>query len=874
MDDLELLSGHVARAAAGTRQLVLLCGEPGIGKTRLAAECALRAAGDGAIVLYGRCDPEALLPQQPFVEALRHYICTCPVSELHDQPAGVSGELRRMVPELADRVPGLPQPLAGDPEGARSRRFEAACSLLCEAAQQAPLVLVLDDLHWADRATLLLLKCLARYPREARLMVLGTYRETELDPQHPLLAVIADLGAEHLLEQHQLARLDPPAVAELVALQTGGAAGHALQRDVFDATAGNPFFVVELLRDHLESATAEKRDDAVFGLSSALAVPQSVKDVVWQRLARLGGETHRVLAMAAVLGRVFELDVLDRLTGVGEDELVDLLETAVRARMIDDVAGVADRYTFTHALIRDTLYGGLSATRLARLHHRAGCALEQARAEDLDAHAAHLAHHFALSGSSGAVHKAIEYGSRAGVQAIAQLAYEQAATHFRQAVALIDATDPVQRAQQRCDLIIAEGEAERQAGDPAYRQTLLQAARLAQTLGDPERLARAALANNRGFSSSADGVDRDRVAVLHAALDAYDPADSATRAALLALLAVELVGDRDWQRRDELSDEALAMARRVADERALALVLTQHAVAQWRAQKLAEFQANLHEALELAERLDDPLLAGHSAYLGAHAAMEAGDLALADRLLERLGAVARELGQPVMRWFEVVALAKRRLIDGPPQEAERLAFAALQLGTSAGQADVTLWFLGQLFVARFLQGTLAAGDPHLPDVVDAPGSTLPTPAEITPSESLPLLFSAAMSIVHNAAGRVADARAHFALVVGSDLEHLPQDYTTLAIPAHATVACARLGDIATARRLRAILEPQSHLLVNTGASWFGATTHYLGLLAATIGDRDEAQAWFAAAEQTYTSLGAAPWLARLRSDRAAARTPR
>jgi len=522
--DIEALAGVYAEVAGGTRRLMLLCGEPGIGKTRLAAEFARRACEQGAMVLYGRCDEEALLAQQPFVEALRHYVRACPARALAGRLPRVGGELRRIVPEIADRFPDLPEPLAGDPEGARSRLFEAVGSLLCEAAQSTLVVLVLDDLHWADRATLLLLKCLVRYPREARLMVLGMYRETELEADHPLCATLSDLICERYVERRALAPLDAAAVSELVDVHAGEEAPPELGQIVYEGTEGNAFFVVEVLRHLSESGTIGVEDaESEPGIATGrLAVPECVKDVIGQRVAHLGPQTNRLLATASVLGNEFELDVLQRLGTQEEDELVDGLESAVRARVIEEVAGPPGSYTFSHTLIRDTVYGALSGTRRALLHRRAGAAFEEARSANLEPYLPQLAHHFAQAGLSGDLDKAIEYGRRAGEHALVQSAYEQAVAHFRRTVELIDAADPGRRLGQRCDLVIAQGEAERQAGDPAYRQTLLDAASLAVGLHDPERLAHAALANNRGIYSSGQGIDRERVRVLLAALDAYD----------------------------------------------------------------------------------------------------------------------------------------------------------------------------------------------------------------------------------------------------------------------------------------------------------------------------------------------------------------
>ncbi|MDX6718695.1 MAG: hypothetical protein QOJ63_949, partial [Solirubrobacteraceae bacterium] len=870
--DLEALAEIYARAAGGSRQLVLLSGEPGIGKTRLATECALRAHDAGAIVLYGRCDEVTLLPQQPFVEALRHYVCSCPPQVLAGQLQLISGELRRIVPELADRIPDLPEPLGGDPDGARSRLFEAGAALLCDAAQSTPVVFVLDDLHWADKVTLLLLRYLVRYPRQARLMMIGTYRETELDAGHPLVATLAELSSERLLQRRALAPLDEAAVSRLVSVHAGDRASPELRRLVFDGTEGNAFFVVEVLRDLAESgaiggANAHQQHDIAAG---RLAVPDGVKDVIAHRLARLGHQTSRLLETASVLGREFELDVLQRLSQLDEDELVNRLESAVRARVIEEVARAAGRHAFAHTLIRDTLYGGLTATHRTILHRRTAAAIEKAHHAELDPHLEELAHHFGQAGSPADLDKAIEYATRAGEHAISQLEYERAATHYRNAAELIAATDRPRLRGRHCDIVIAQGEAERQAGDPAYRQTLLNGARLAQDLHDPDRLARAALANHRSvFSSSAHGVDRDRVCVLRQALAAYDTGDCPTRAALLVLLAVELVRDDDWRLREKLSDDAVAMARRVGDLRTLALVLTQRAVAQWKPETLPHRQSDILEAGELADRLQDPLLGGHAAFLGALAAMEAGDLERCDRSLARLAAVADRLGQPLMRWYAVIARAQRCCISGHADEAERLASDALELGRSAGQPDSLLWILGSLLVARFLHGSLDRGEPSLPDLIETPGSSLQASPEITPSRSLPLAFGATMSLVLCEVGRVDDARRHFEVLM-SELDPLPHNYLALAIPAYASVACARLGDKRSAIRLYAILEPHSHRFVTRGSGWLGAATHYLGLLAATLDRLDEADARFAAAEQSYIALGAEPWLARLRSDWAAA----
>ncbi len=852
-------------AASGTRRIVMLSGEPGIGKTRLATELGLHAHASGAIVLHGRCDEELLLPHQPFVEALRHYIRTADSASIAGQVQLISGELRRVVPELAERIPGLAQPLAGDPEGARYRLFEAVAALLCEAAWQRPLVLVLDDLHWADDATLLLLKYIARYPREARLMVVGTYRDMDVGPDHPLNGVLADLAREQVYERIALGGLDEGAVSELVGRHTGDAAPAQLHRMVFEETEGNAFFVVEILR-HL--AETEAHGQVATTLSPrGLPLPEGVRDLIGRRLVRLGEQTNRVLGVASVLGREFEFELLEPICDIGQDELVDALERAVHAQILDESATSIGRYAFSHALIREVLYGALAPTRRALLHRRAAIAIEDAA--NLEPHLSELAHHFEQASSDDDLDKAIAYGERAGERAVALLAYEQGAAHYRHALELLGRRGAPDRVLARCDLTIARGEAERMAGDPAYRATLLQGARIALQAGDVVRLARAALANSRGFNASSQGVDHDRVAMLTVALDELGDGDSPTRASLLALLAVELVAHADSCPRAQLGDEALAMARRIGEPRTLAHVLMQRAIAQWNPRTLPDRSASMLEAWQLADRVGEPLVAAHAAYFGWHTALEAGDLALADRYLDSLGQLVGQLGQPIVAWYEAVARAKRCTVLGLPREAERLAFAAYELGTRAGQPDASVWFLGQVFAARFLQGTLAEGEPNLPRLFEAPGSAPAVGPEFMPSRSIPLLVGAAMSAIFCEVGRAETGRRHFDVLM-AELGELPYDYSTLAILAQAGIACAHLGDGRRAGQIYELLEPYEGQFVNTGSSWFGAVSHHLALMCATMDRPGEADAQFAAAEAAYRELGAESWLVRCRLDWAGA----
>lgn len=310
------------------------------------------------------------------------------------------------------------------------------------------------------------------------------------------------------------------------------------------------------------------------------------------------------------------------------------------------------------------------------------------------------------------------------------------------------------------------------------------------------------------------------------------------------------------------------MARRVGHAPTLTRVLIQHVITRWNPRTLADRNADLLEACELAERTGQRLLAAHASYLGSYAALEAGDLARAERMMERLGTLADQLGQPVVKWYDAIEQAKRSVITSSPQEAERLACAAHEIGQRAGQPDASVWFLGHLFAARFLRGTLDEGDPNLALLFEQPGSSPIVGPEFTPSRSIPLMVSSAMSAICCEVGRIEDGRRHFEVLM-KELADLPLDFSTLAILAYASVACAHLGDARRAEQLYELLVPYDRQFVSTGASWFGAVSHQLGLLCATMGRSDDADSYFAAAQRAYADLGADAWLGRCRLDWAA-----
>ncbi|MDP8929527.1 MAG: AAA family ATPase, partial [Actinomycetota bacterium] len=401
-------------------RFVLLCGDAGIGKTRLAAEFACELHRQGALTFHGSCDEEPLAPHQPFVEALSHYVHVASPAELRSRVAEVGRPLACLVPKLADFVPALtpPEPVG---DGQRYAMFEAVAGLLGRLSTVAPILLVVDDLHWADKSTTTLLGYLLRSDRRCRLLVVGTYRENELLAPGHLATALSGLGPGP--DRVRLARLDDEEVGELA--RHWGAPGEALV-SIQARTEGNPLFVQEMVRHLAESG------DRLQGLG----VPDRVKDLIGRRLARLSDECSRLLRIAAVAGREFDLELLERMSELPSERLAEVLEEAVGAGVLVELPHF-DRFGFSHALIRETLAEGITRTRRARLHARVAETLGELHDGDLESILPELAHHYGCAGRAGDLDKAVEFAVRGGDQAKSKHAYAEAVELYTQALALL-----------------------------------------------------------------------------------------------------------------------------------------------------------------------------------------------------------------------------------------------------------------------------------------------------------------------------------------------------------------------------------------------------------------------------------------------------
>jgi tetratricopeptide (TPR) repeat protein len=854
--ELERLTAAWKQTIAGGRAMFLVGGEAGIGKTRLLAETARAVHPQGAVVLYGRCEEEIGLPYQPFAEALGRYVAACPAPDLRDQLGPLGGEVTRLVPGLAARVPGLDGPLRAEPETERYRLLEAVRDFLSGISRSAPVLLLLDDLHWAAKPTLLVLRHLLRAGEEGRMLIVGTYRDSDVARDSPLAQTLADLRREPEVERLALRGLDEGETTAFIE----AAAGHVLEADdlafahaVYSETDGNPFFVGELLRHLAETGAVvhQERRWAIARPLAELGIPEGVREIVGRRLARLRPSANQVLSLAAVIGREFDVSLLAAAGDVARDVVLDSLEEAEEAKLVAATSGRAEHYAFAHALVRSALYEDIPSTRRLRLHRRVGEVLE-AR-PDADAHITELARHFSEAASLGEVVRAVDYARRAGDRARAALAFEEAAAYYERALSCLALEDQPDAGLQ-CELQIGLGDAFTRAGDKRRGTAFAAAADTARALGDPGRLAEVALARNvMGHVSATGAVREDIVAQVEEALAGLGKEDSVLRARLLGILAVELTWTRQHERRAELSREALDMARRLGDPGTLARVLGTHHHAAFDPDNLEERLAVAGELIALGEDLGDTeaVFLGH---LSRHEDLiEQGEAAAARAALDAAGRLAAELRHPVFRWHVAFRRAAHALLAGRLEEAEELSAAARVMGREGGVAasGVEGVFGCQLFLLGSERGNFDAAEPALAALV----------------ESQPALSSwrALLARTWLEQGRAADARTQFELLVADDFALVLRGAAWLAPMVVLGGLAADFDDRDSATILYPRLRPYAGRSAwGDGPGSFGPVDLALGVLASCLGAGDDAERHFAASADLCQRMGSPNWLARTR----------
>jgi DNA-binding SARP family transcriptional activator len=833
-DELQRLRLPWREAGTGQRRLALLVGEAGVGKTRLAAQFAAEVHGAGATVLYGRCDEEPLRSYQPFIEALRHELRH---GGLLTDPAAAQDlvELARILPEARPAVAGdgTPPP-AQDQETERYRLFEAVAGVVRRATGRAPLLLVIDDLHWADKPTLLLLRHLLRHADPARLMVLGLVRDVEVGDDHPLTELIADLRRERRFDRIALAGLDEREADALVAARLAAPPSAAFVRGLREQTQGNAFFMEEALRALVEAQVLTSGVEAQAAALESIGVPDSVADVIQRRLSRVSELAREALTVAATIGPEFDLEIVEALLSAAPEQVIAALEEAMASGLVTEVAEPVDRFAFCHALARDAIYCRLSRTRRLRLHLRVATALEAAGARP-----GALAHHFFAAREIGAAAQAVHYAVLAGEEAAQSLAYEDSVEHYRRALEAI-AVDPAADEARRCDILLALGRIQWRAGDAAARATYLEAAASARERGAAEQLGRAALGVGERYWEVSGG-NRRYAELIAEAVEGLPAQDSTLRARLMGRMAENLhfTGEQGYGM--QLSADAVAMARRLGDAETLAMAL------------MSRHVALLHIAhLDERVRLSDEIIA----LTGEHRALRAE--ALHWRLLDicelgasdearrdhaELTALASELRQPLLEHLAMGWEGVFAHLGGDVAAAERIASRSFKLAGRAQVGHANSYLAGMLYTLRRQQGRVS--------------ELLPSMDALADGRSASITWSAALALAQVETGAVEAGRARYARLAAERARAVPHDwFWFLAVTLLAETACA-LRDAEGSRELYDMLAPYAERFVQVifAANW-GSVQRQLGMLAAVLERVDAAEEHFRAALAANGRIGA------------------
>jgi class 3 adenylate cyclase/tetratricopeptide (TPR) repeat protein len=829
----------------------IVAGEAGIGKTRLAAELALGVHGEGALVLYGRCDEGLGVPYQPWVEALRPAAEVMGLDRLRAELGHLAPHLTRLLPELD----ALGRPASADPETERYNLFEAVTALLETATRAQRLLLVLDDLHWAARPTLLLLRHLVRSERPLRALVLGTYRETDLAFDHPLPQLLADLQRDASATTVRIGGLDECGIAALLQ----ATAGHALDAEAMvfvrrlqAATGGNPFFIRELLADLVESGAIYRAGERwTTDLAAAeLAVPEGLRHVIRQRVARLSEPAGHALAVAAVAGPTCSLWLLEGVLGE-RSALLDGLDESVSAGLLTE-AEPGD-YAFAHALVRQTIYEQHSAARRMRLHRQLGEALET-RA-DADAHVEALAHHFAQAAADGQATKAAAYALAAGRNATARVAYEDAAAHYERGLRALDLASAPEE-ERRGELLLALADARWSSGDmDKAREAGRLAVEVADRSADPEQLARAALAfaGPVRFEAAA-AVAGPLAGLLERALEALDESDSALRARVMARLAAVLAFSAPRRRRPALAYQALEMARRVGDKRTLVEVLSRSSSATLEPDNLDERRATANELARLAAEVGDRAFEAGARRWSVVNLLELGDIDAAERELAACDRLADALHQRYPRYMAAIVRAGHAHLQGRLADFDALAHHALGLGLEGHDEMATQAFGAHMLYLRREQGRLG-------ELVDAVSDLVERYPEI-PN------WRCAVAFVYAELDRRRDAQRELEALARHDFADLPRDFTWMLSIAVLSEVVAFLGDVRRAELLYQLLFPFADrcVVIDGPICCLGSASRPLGLLATTMGRMDAAARHLEDALDMNSKIRSPLWVAHTQHD--------
>jgi DNA-binding SARP family transcriptional activator len=827
--------------ATGERgvSFALIAGEAGIGKSRLASELARRAHAAGHTVMWGRCHREALVPYEPFAEALRRYTAALPPQTLAELAHAAGSEFALLAPDIARRLsPASGLALPDDPQARRHRLFESVAEVLALAASARPLVLVLEDLHWTDRSTALLLAHIVRRASLAPLLVLGTFRDSDVDADHPINPVAGEVR-DHprglLLELEGLSAEDTALlVAEL-------APGRQLSERVHAVTEGNPLFVVEIV-----PALLQDQHGAV--------LPRRVAEVIDQRLRWLTGDASTLLGVGAVLGRTFTIAEVERISGLSRHRLLDAIDEALAAGAVREVPSAAGTVTFAHALFREVRYRQHSDARRSALHDAAAEAIHALYAGELDDHRAELATHLeAAVRDRDTARAAVEALRQAGLQAAERQAFEDAVGWLERAQALLDLAEPSDVG--RCDVLLALAESLRAANQiEEARHAASEGAGYARKIEDGERLSRAALAFvGSHLVFKAGRPDRDDISLLEEAVATLPPDADAVRVRLMARLCTAIYYSERFDEVPGLAEHTLRLARSTSDEDALGWGLYARFWAGLQPDGVRQAATAANRLTEIARRSASTELTLEASVVEWYSLLRGGHPDLVAEQIEQRREEILETGIPIFRWFAEAISTMLAVTAGHFEQAERMIPQLVESGAAIDPHDLPRFATIPLVQLRHHEGRLG-------ELVG------PLRAVVAANPDLPL-WRAVLLDALVAAGERTEARRLLADLAKEDFGWLRRDVNWLWATTSAASACVALGNARVARGLYDLLSlvPEQSVVAGPALGFYGPVSGYLGPLAALLGRGQAAERHYAEALGQLERVGAQPLAASLRA---------
>ena len=832
-------------ALSGAGRLYLIAGEPGIGKTRLADELAREASGRGVQAIWGRCwEGGGAAAYWPWRQILRTCLRSANASKLLAEMGPCANDLTYVAPEARDRIAADREiaPLPSDPEQARFRLFDSVAAFLNLYSTTHPLLILLEDLHAADLPSLLLLRFIARGLGDSGILMVGTYRDAELRQLKAQADLLGNLASDsHRISLRGLAEED---VRELLKADSRQLVDPATAAEVHRATNGNPLFINEILRLTVASGFSGK--GAPF---DRMLIPNGVRAAIHRHLSPLSDAAKQALTTASIIGREFEMAVLQGVVKISAEQLVEAVSEAENARLVDRLPDRAGRWRFSHSLVRDALYEDVPATTLSSLHFRIGETIEAVHQSDSEVHLSEIAHHFlqgALSTSDPL--RAIKSAQKAARHAAETLAYEEAEKLYQ--LALHTAMPRTASSEAlRCELQIGLAEVQSRAGMiSAARDSFKLAAELAIKIGAPEMLGQAALGLGLTFGD-AHAVDSEAVGLVNRALALLSKEDSVLKARLLAHLAVKLYLSHDFRYRAQLIEQATAIARRLGDQNCLLFVLNAKRRALWEPENIEERLDTITEALKLAEKSGDREAALAALRLQIIDLSETGEVDKAKAGVAMFANRATEVRQPYHLWEAATLIASQALFEGRYEEAERLANEAMTVGQRLGSLDPGYVFSAQMAVICRAKGRLgqvagafsayAAQNPGIP------------------------VFRCTAAYIQSEIDHADEARKEFSYLTGPGFDSLPRrgvDWPLVLMLL--SEMCCYLGDKDQAPRLYELFLPfAKRNLTSFNIVSFGSAGTYLGNLATLMERFEDAARHFEDAILFNDQMGARPWLA-------------